>query len=211
MILSQMVEVPVRGGVFVSAPRGLTRCEFLFANSQDCILFFFLPQIRAICAGCKLAFPPWPSALRALLCCGLPYPITWLLWKCPPPFSLFISSKLFEMRGVSQSQSSFPSTTACLRICQRGPRRAMFSCAQQFHKKFERSYSRFWRDWKSITCCALPLMVAGVTRIKGSDFFLISSRAPLVGVFTWHQVVFCFCPPDVINPKTHRLYVTSFI
>lgn len=93
------------------AGKRLTGCEFLIANSQDRIS---CNSNQGHLRWAYACFPPWPTALKDSLCCGLPSPIMWLLWKCPPPSSsLFISSKLFQRRGVTQSKTSFPLTTAC--------------------------------------------------------------------------------------------------
>lgn len=68
--------------------KGLTGCEFLIANSQDRIS---CNSNQGHLRWAYASFPPWPTALKAALCCGLPSPVTWLLWKCPlpPPPSLF--------------------------------------------------------------------------------------------------------------------------
>lgn len=68
--------------------RGLTGCEFLIANSQDRIS---CNSNQGHLRWAYACLPPWPTALKGSLCCGLPSPVTWLLWKCPlpPPPSLF--------------------------------------------------------------------------------------------------------------------------
>lgn len=109
------------------------------------IVYFFLlksePSVLGVSSPSPMAYC---TQSLSVLWFALPHHMTSL--KVPPPFSLFISSKLFEMRGVSQSQTSFPSTTACLRICQRGLRRAIFffvrMClrAQKLHKNFNTDF-----------------------------------------------------------------------
>lgn len=76
------------GVFFHLARKGLTGCEFLIANSQDRIS---CNSNQGHLRWAYACLPPWPTALKASLCCGLPSPITWLLWKCPlpPPPSLF--------------------------------------------------------------------------------------------------------------------------
>lgn len=70
------------------ALKGLTGCEFLIANSQDPIS---CNSNQGHLRWAYACLPPWPTALKGSLCCGLPSLVTWLLWKCPlpPPPSLF--------------------------------------------------------------------------------------------------------------------------
>lgn len=83
-------------------------------------------QIRAICAGRVLLLAPSPPPPRhppAHYCTTQRRSVLWFAWlghvtslKMPPPFSsLFISSKLFERRGVTQSKTSFSITAASLK------------------------------------------------------------------------------------------------
>lgn len=99
----------------------------LYLKSGPSALGVSLPSPMAYC-----------TQRLSVLWFALPHHMTSL--KVPPPSSLFISSKLFEMRGVSQSKTSFPSTTACQRICQRGLRSAFFRvhvCVHKIPDKFE--------------------------------------------------------------------------
>lgn len=70
------------------ALKALTGCEFLIANSQDPIS---CNSNQGHLRWAYACLPPWPTALKGSLCCGLPSLVTWLLWKCPlpPPPSLF--------------------------------------------------------------------------------------------------------------------------
>ncbi|MEQ2193343.1 hypothetical protein XENOCAPTIV_011964 [Xenoophorus captivus] len=52
--------------------KGLTGCEFLIANSQDRIS---CNSNQGHLRWAYASFPPWPTALKASLCCGLPSPV----------------------------------------------------------------------------------------------------------------------------------------
>lgn len=82
----------------------------MIANSQD-----------RISCNSNQGHLRWACAAFPLADCTQRLSVLWFAWlghvtslKMPPPFSsLFISSKLFEKRGVTQSKTSFPLTTAC--------------------------------------------------------------------------------------------------
>lgn len=142
---------PCASGCFFFSKEGVNRLWILVCQLPGLYTFYLKSEPSVL--GVSLPSPMAYCTQRlSVLWFALPHHMTSL--KVPPPFSLFISSKLFEMRGVSQSQTSFPSTTACLRICQRGLRRAFFFfvrmcvCAKNSRKNLKHSYSRFPRDWE---------------------------------------------------------------
>lgn len=58
---------------FHPARKGLTGCEFLIANSQDRIS---CNSNQGHLRWAYACLPPWPTALKGSLCCGLPGPVT---------------------------------------------------------------------------------------------------------------------------------------
>lgn len=93
------------------ARKGLTGCEFLIANSQDRIS---CNSNQGHLRWAYACLPPLAYCTQRLSVLWFAQPRHVTSLKLPPPFSsLFISSKLFERRGVSQSKTSFPLTTAC--------------------------------------------------------------------------------------------------
>lgn len=137
LLFSWIVDVHVRRVVVFFSKEGVNRLWILVCQLPGLYTFYLKSEPSVL--GVSLPSPMAYCTQRlSVLWFALPHHMTSL--KVPPPFSLFISSKLFEMRGVSQSQTSFPSTTACLRICQRGLRRAFFFlcacvCAQKIPEK----------------------------------------------------------------------------
>lgn len=96
---------------FHLAQKGLTGCEFLIANSQDRIS---CNSNQGHLRWAYACLPPLAYCTQRLSVLWFAQPRHVTSLKLPPPFSsLFISSKLFERRGVSQSKTSFPLTTAC--------------------------------------------------------------------------------------------------